>query len=350
MTAKLCCRFLVLTAARSGEARGATWDEIDVEDRVWRIPSERMKAGGAGSTPTLRGCARRFPGTQGVYCPLVGDPQGDRDPLGPHLLPRHAQEVGLGDLVVEDDQDGGPCSVVVDGPVRRVVAQIGREAVRHGGGPHGAALPLQEEGPLGPALAQDAEGVGVDGAHPVVVPEVAGGPPERIELDDLPPQQGGLRGERGQEAVDGGGVLDVPEQLAVPSAGDVAPLEGAIPVFEGDAPPPFRHADRGAVPAGEEGEAPIGEGQSPATVPDARREAEPLNPSSGMTAWEALWGETPMSAASSPRPIQGQLEIRSRARFSAGLTKRGSMWSEMSSALDTRQCCFQETSPSEAAT
>ena len=45
MTAKLCCRFLVLTAARSGEARGATWDEIDVEDRVWRIPSERMKAG-----------------------------------------------------------------------------------------------------------------------------------------------------------------------------------------------------------------------------------------------------------------------------------------------------------------
>ena len=45
MTAKLCCRFLVLTAARSGEARGATWDEIDVEGRVWRIPAERMKAG-----------------------------------------------------------------------------------------------------------------------------------------------------------------------------------------------------------------------------------------------------------------------------------------------------------------
>ena len=77
-----------------------------------------------------------------------------------------------------------------------------------------AALPLQEEGPFGPALAQDAEGVGVDGAHPVVVPEVAGRPAGRIELDDLPAQQGGLRGERGQEAVDGGGVLDVPEELA----------------------------------------------------------------------------------------------------------------------------------------
>ena len=43
--AKLCFRFLILTAARSGEARGAAWDEIDLQDQVWRIPSERMKAG-----------------------------------------------------------------------------------------------------------------------------------------------------------------------------------------------------------------------------------------------------------------------------------------------------------------
>ena len=44
MSAKLCFRFLVLTAARSGEARGATWDEIDLQGQEWRIPSERMKA------------------------------------------------------------------------------------------------------------------------------------------------------------------------------------------------------------------------------------------------------------------------------------------------------------------
>ena len=43
--ARLCFRFLVLTAARSGEARGARWDEIDLQGHVWRIPSERMKAG-----------------------------------------------------------------------------------------------------------------------------------------------------------------------------------------------------------------------------------------------------------------------------------------------------------------
>ncbi len=45
ISAKLCFRFLILTAARSGEARGATWNEIDLKDRVWRIPPQRMKAG-----------------------------------------------------------------------------------------------------------------------------------------------------------------------------------------------------------------------------------------------------------------------------------------------------------------
>jgi len=45
LSAKLSFRFLVLTAARSGEARAATWDEIDMQKRLWRIPSERMKAG-----------------------------------------------------------------------------------------------------------------------------------------------------------------------------------------------------------------------------------------------------------------------------------------------------------------
>ena len=44
-TAKLCLSFTVLTAARSGETRGATWSEIDLEAREWRIPANRMKSG-----------------------------------------------------------------------------------------------------------------------------------------------------------------------------------------------------------------------------------------------------------------------------------------------------------------
>ena len=45
MAAKLCLRFLILTAGRSGETRGALWSEIDLDAREWRIPANRMKAG-----------------------------------------------------------------------------------------------------------------------------------------------------------------------------------------------------------------------------------------------------------------------------------------------------------------
>ena len=40
----LCFRFLILTAARSGEARDATWDEIDMDSKTWTIPAHKMKA------------------------------------------------------------------------------------------------------------------------------------------------------------------------------------------------------------------------------------------------------------------------------------------------------------------
>ena len=51
MAAKLCLRFVVLTAARSGEGRGATWEKIDVDTGVWRISARRMKSGGEHGVP-----------------------------------------------------------------------------------------------------------------------------------------------------------------------------------------------------------------------------------------------------------------------------------------------------------
>ena len=41
---KLAFEFLVLTATRSGEVRGAQWAEIDVTERVWTLSAQRMKA------------------------------------------------------------------------------------------------------------------------------------------------------------------------------------------------------------------------------------------------------------------------------------------------------------------
>ena len=41
---KLAFEFLVLTAARSGEVRGARWADVDLHACVWTIPAKRMKS------------------------------------------------------------------------------------------------------------------------------------------------------------------------------------------------------------------------------------------------------------------------------------------------------------------
>lgn len=43
--------FVALTAARSNEARSMTWDEVDLQERLWTVPAERMKAGKAHEVP-----------------------------------------------------------------------------------------------------------------------------------------------------------------------------------------------------------------------------------------------------------------------------------------------------------
>ncbi|WP_448577746.1 tyrosine-type recombinase/integrase [Thermaurantiacus sp.] len=48
---RVALEFAILTAARSGEVRGATWDEIDLAARLWTVPAERMKAKRAHQVP-----------------------------------------------------------------------------------------------------------------------------------------------------------------------------------------------------------------------------------------------------------------------------------------------------------
>jgi integrase len=43
--------FTILTCARTSEALGATWDEVDFETATWRVPKERMKMGRAHDVP-----------------------------------------------------------------------------------------------------------------------------------------------------------------------------------------------------------------------------------------------------------------------------------------------------------
>lgn len=69
--------FCILTAARSGEVRKATWSEINLPEAMWIIPAERMKAGREhrvplsghvlsllSSLPRIAGCNLIFPGNR----------------------------------------------------------------------------------------------------------------------------------------------------------------------------------------------------------------------------------------------------------------------------------------------
>lgn len=47
--------FAILTACRSGEVRGATWAEIDLNTNLWIIPAARMKAGKEHRVPLSEG-------------------------------------------------------------------------------------------------------------------------------------------------------------------------------------------------------------------------------------------------------------------------------------------------------
>ncbi len=48
---RLALLFTIYTAARSGETRGATWGEMDMEAATWTIPGARMKAGKLHTVP-----------------------------------------------------------------------------------------------------------------------------------------------------------------------------------------------------------------------------------------------------------------------------------------------------------
>jgi integrase len=57
-TATRALEFLILTGARTSEALGATWAEVDTEARLWTIPASRTKAGREHRVPLSAGAMR----------------------------------------------------------------------------------------------------------------------------------------------------------------------------------------------------------------------------------------------------------------------------------------------------
>lgn len=75
--------FAILTAARSGEVRLATWDEIDLKAKLWTVPADRMKGGKAHRVPLSDAAIKllkalpRFEGSPYVFAAARGGALSD---------------------------------------------------------------------------------------------------------------------------------------------------------------------------------------------------------------------------------------------------------------------------------
>jgi integrase len=99
--AALALEFLILTAARSGEAMGARWSEIDTQAKLWIIPKERMKAGREHRVPlsdrALAILAAARLGSEGVDA-YVFPGQRRARPLSTMAFAKLLQRAGFGDV------------------------------------------------------------------------------------------------------------------------------------------------------------------------------------------------------------------------------------------------------------
>lgn len=93
---KLAIEFLILTAARSGEVRAASWDEIAPEARVWEVPASRMKMKRphrvplSGRAMELIKAAEELRGRSGLVFPSARD-----RPLSDMTLSKLVKELGF---------------------------------------------------------------------------------------------------------------------------------------------------------------------------------------------------------------------------------------------------------------
>ena len=91
-------RFVVLTAARSGEARNAEWSEIDLTSRTWTIPAQKMKANVEHRVPLSDAAvdvlkeAHILSGGEGLIFP---SPMKPHKPLSDMALTKLLRDVGL---------------------------------------------------------------------------------------------------------------------------------------------------------------------------------------------------------------------------------------------------------------
>ena len=93
--------WILLTACRTGEARYATWQEIDMKYRIWKIPSSRMKANKEHRVPITDGMVvilkviKLAVGGSGYLFPSTKKPG---NPLGENSFSNLIRQIGFSEM------------------------------------------------------------------------------------------------------------------------------------------------------------------------------------------------------------------------------------------------------------
>lgn len=93
--------FAILTAARSGEARGARWGEVKAD--VWEVPAERMKGGVSHRVPLSDAARRVLDAVDGLGGELVfpsPNPSGGERQLSDVALKNMLRRMGYSEITV----------------------------------------------------------------------------------------------------------------------------------------------------------------------------------------------------------------------------------------------------------
>ncbi len=91
--------FSILTACRSGEVRGATWDEINLQTKLWTIPAERMKAGKEHRVPLSTGALAILEAIEALGS-VIFPGRDEETPLSDMSLTAVLRRMGRGDITV----------------------------------------------------------------------------------------------------------------------------------------------------------------------------------------------------------------------------------------------------------
>jgi integrase len=93
--------FTILTAARSGEVRGASWEEVDLDARLWTVPAGRMKVGKEHRVPLSAAALAllsAIPRREGMIFPG----RSDNVALSDMTLTAVLRRMGRSDITIHD--------------------------------------------------------------------------------------------------------------------------------------------------------------------------------------------------------------------------------------------------------